>query len=122
MLLPISRRGDALSESEVYELLTREPGEPSERLESAPSANRDEPLRSTEAFGGVGIGEEPPESYVGTGIPVENIGGGLAGFAGELWRGSGVFWNSARVPFSVSSLQRTPRLALDGDFFLAGEN
>ena len=41
VLLPISRRGDALSESEVYELLTREPGEPSERLESAPSANRD---------------------------------------------------------------------------------
>jgi len=68
----MSRRGDAPSESEPYALLERDVGDPSERLDSAPTAKRDEPFKSTEAFGGVGIGEEPPlPSYFGIGMPVE---------------------------------------------------
>ena len=31
--------------------------------------------------------------------------------------GCGVVWNSASVPFSVSSRHLTPRLTFDGDFF-----
>jgi hypothetical protein len=107
-------------------LLIRDVGDPSERLESAPTAKRDEPFKSTEALGGVGIGEEPPlPSYVAIGMDVVGYAGGdlpMAGFVGVPARCSGVFWNSARVPFSVSSLQRTPRLVFDGVFFFIGEN
>jgi hypothetical protein len=92
-------------------------------LDRAPIANRDEPFRSTDAFGGDGIGEEPPASGAGPGIVVVNVGGGRSvdEFVGVPSMCSGVR-NSANVPFSVSSLQRTPRLALDGDFFFIGEN
>jgi hypothetical protein len=72
-LLPISRRGDALSESEVYAVLLRDVGDPSERLERAPTAKRDELFKSTEALGGVGIGEDsrlPLPSYLAIGIEV----------------------------------------------------
>jgi hypothetical protein len=126
VLLPISRNGDVLSESEPYAFAERGAGEPSDRLERAPIANREELLRSTDTFGGEGIGEDPLASNVGIGIEEENGGGGSGNstdeVVGVLCTCSGVFWNSARVPFSVSSLQRTPRLLLDGDFFLIGEN
>jgi hypothetical protein len=46
-----------------------------------------------------------------------------AGFVGVPATCCGVAENSARVPFSVSSFQRTPRLVLEGDFFFfIGEN
>ena len=76
MLLPISRSGDVLSESEAYALADRGAGEPSDRLERAPIANRDALLRSTDAFGGEGIGEEPLASYTGAGMEEANGGGG----------------------------------------------
>jgi hypothetical protein len=58
-LLPISRSGDVFSESELKVLMTRGAGEPSDFFERAPSAKRPERLRSTDGFGGDGIGEEP---------------------------------------------------------------
>jgi hypothetical protein len=75
-LLPISRNGDALSESEEYAFTERGAGEPSKRLERAPIANRDELLRSTDAFGGDGIGEEPCASGADVGIDEEKGTGG----------------------------------------------
>lgn len=58
-LLPISRSGDALSESEENAAIVGGAGEPLDPLDRAPNANRFERLRSTEGLGGVGIGEDP---------------------------------------------------------------
>lgn len=57
-LLPISRSGDVLSESEEKAFIVGGAGEPLVPLARAPNANRFERLRSTDAFGGVGIGED----------------------------------------------------------------
>jgi hypothetical protein len=124
VLPPISRSGDMFSDSEEYALMGRGTGEPSDRLERAPTANRDEPLRSTDAFGGDGMGEDPLASSACAGMGAEKVGGdsSIEEVVGVPSTCSGVFWNSARVPFSVSSLQRTPRLVFDGDLFLIGEN
>jgi hypothetical protein len=98
-------------------------GEPSDFLERAPRAKRPERLRSMDAFGGDGRGDEPCGSDGGSGIGAEKVGGGMSmdDVVGVDSKCSGVFWNSARVPFSVSSRHRTPRFDFDGDFFFAGE-
>ena len=124
MLEPISRSGDVFSVSEEKWCITGRTGGLLDVFDRAPSANLFERLRSNEAFGGVGIGEDPFCSVEGTVMGAEKIGGGssMDELVGVDSTCSGVFWNSASVPFSVSSLQRTPRLALVGDFFFIGEN
>jgi hypothetical protein len=59
LLAPISLRGDVLSESELKVCIVGGAGEPSDFLDNAPRAKRPARLRSTDALGGDGIGEEP---------------------------------------------------------------
>ena len=59
LLLPISRSGDVLSESELKACIVGGAGDPSDFFDRAPRANRPDRLRSTDAFGGEGMGEDP---------------------------------------------------------------
>ena len=58
-LLPISRSGEVLSESELKVPMTGGAGEPSGLFERAPSAKRPDRLRSKDGLGGDSIGEDP---------------------------------------------------------------
>lgn len=120
---PISRSGDVLSESDPYDRMVGGAGDPSDFFESAPRAKRPDRFKSTDAFGGDGIGDDSYCSGDGAVMGAENVGGGMSiEEVVGVSMCSGVFWNSASVPFSVSSRHRTPRFDLDGDFFLIGEN
>ena len=118
-LVAISRRGEC-SESEEKLVRVGATGEPSDFLDKKPVRNLlERGLMSREASGGIGMGEELFES--GTGMRLDSTGGGNSTeeLVGVDSIGCGVAWNSARVPSSVSSLHRTPRLRpLIGDFFL----
>ena len=103
-------------------------GDPSAFLERKPAAKRLEAVRgliSNDVVGGAGMGEEPASLVTGSGTYAENVGGGISNdeSVGVDSTCSGVL-KSARVPFSLSSRQRTPRLVFDGDvgLFFAGEN
>lgn len=79
---------------------------------------------SKDVVGGAGMGEEPESLASGAGAYALNVGGGKSNeeLVGVDSTCSGVL-KSARVPFSLSSRHRTPRLAFDGEvgLFLAGE-
>jgi hypothetical protein len=112
--VPISRRGEAFSESEPCPFLAEEVGEPSDFFVKKPAAKRlVRGLISKDVVGGAGIGDEPGSEAAGAEMGAEKVGGGasteeLVG-VDPTW--SGVLWKSAKVPFSLSSRQRTPRLA-----------
>jgi hypothetical protein len=91
-------------------------GDPSDFFDKKPAWKRlERGMRSMDGSGGVGIGEEPcftgSENDGGAAISAEEISG-VASSA------LGVAWNSASVPFSVSSRHLTPLFSpLIGDFF-----
>jgi hypothetical protein len=125
--VPISRRGEALSESEPCPFLAEEVGEPSDFFVKKPAAKRlARGLISNDVVGGAGIGDEPGSEAAGAEMGAEKVGGGasIEELVGVDPTWSGVLWKSARVPFSLSSRQRTPRLVFWGDdgFFFTGEN
>ena len=116
-----------MSESEPYALLVGI-GDPSAFFERKPAAKRLDAVRglvSRDDVGGAGMGEEPASLATGSGTYPENVGGGMSNeeLVGVDSTCSGVL-KSASVPFSLSSRQRTPRLAFDGDvdLFFTGEN
>ena len=104
-------------------------GDPSDFFDRKPAAKRldaERGLMSMDVVGGAGMGEDPASWTTGSGTYAENVGGGgisIEELVGVDSMCSGVL-KSARVPFSLSSRQRTPRLAFDGDvgLFLVGEN
>ena len=103
-------------------------GDPSDFFERKPAAKRLDAVRglmSSEVVGGAGMGEEPASLISGAGEYEVNVGGAMSNdeLVGVDSTCSGVL-KSARVPFSLSSRQRTPRLDFDGEvgLFLAGEN
>ena len=103
-------------------------GDPSDFFERKPAAKRLDAVRglmSSEVVGGAGMGEEPASLTSGAGAYGENVGGGMSNDepVGVDSTCSGVL-KSARVPFSLSSRQRTPRFDFVGEvgLFLAGEN
>jgi hypothetical protein len=78
VLLPISRRGEVLSESELKVCIMGGAGDPSAFFDSAPRAKRPARLRSTDAFGGEGMGDDPFWSGADTVMGIEYVGVGIS--------------------------------------------
>jgi hypothetical protein len=77
--VPISRRGEVLSESEACPFLADEAGEPSDFFVKKPAAKRlDRGLISRDVVGGAGIGEEPGSEVTGAEMGAEKVGGGAS--------------------------------------------
>lgn len=114
----ISRSGESSSDDDKSTEVVgaAESGDPSDRLDRKPAWNRlERGLMSIEGSGGVGTGDELPCRD----LVNERVGGSSVEEAsGVEWMARGVAWNSARVPFSVSSFQRTPLFnPFAGDIF-----